>query len=782
MTSQPSRSSHASDRDRDRSRRRRKVLIAAGLGTSLLLAACSSDETAGPSSAARSSAETTAVATTAPAASTSVAPSTTPASSSTAAPATTDGTPPDPGDGGSGGPRSLAAFAPYADVPLLDGSTVSPWPALPTSLDDVDVIDWVRDRVAADAELSAAIEANGFGIVSDGYARFFHHVYESASYEYQTLYVTTDALYNAWHLVFAKALRDTERDVLTPILGELLTGAVSAARIQADELAGTAVADHAERVVAMYEAAATLLGLDVGTISDRAQAEVELATAAAEATTSPITGFVECALPDAFTGCVDYTLFLPRGHYTSSPELERWFRAMSELGQQAFYLGDADSLRVGLLAARVVASGDLAGLWQRIYEPTAFLVGVADDYTPVEAAAAVAAAAPEAAADPTALADDAVVAAVADRLAATRAVAIDPENTSVRVMGARLVLDSFVIDQLVWPNVGTEDDRRVFSSPLDLASVFGSSLAAKLQLESGQPSFANYDEQLAAMRALVGGRSGDEWAGTVYDAWLHALEPQWIDRSAAYPPYMQTEAWAAKSLQTGFGSYTELKHDTLLFAKQSTAGEGEGPTPPAWEPQHWVEPDPVTIGRLAAVAGLMRDGLAARGLLPDATAELLDAYVELTAWLQGVAAQEIAGTVATGDDNTRLGRIGAELELLWYLSSDIAEDPGAVPDYEDSAALVADIARTSEQILELGVGMPETVYVVVPDGEGGHQLAVGATYAYWEFWRPATAQRLTDEEWRQLLTEGAAPARPMWIDAVLAGGDVSDTPKVDQAV
>jgi hypothetical protein len=167
----------------------------------------------------------------------------------------------------------------------------------------------------------------------------------------------------------------------------------------------------------------------------------------------------------------------------------------------------------------------------------------------------------------------------------TRAVGIDPENASVRVMGARLVLDSYILDQLTWPNVGTADDRRVSPSPLDLASVFGSTLATRLQTDAGETDFAHYSDQLAAMRALVDSRSGGGWAGTVYDAWLHALEPQFTERTAAYPDFMQTAAWAAKSLQTGFGSYTELKHDTLLYAKQGTAGEGEGPTPPPFTPR-----------------------------------------------------------------------------------------------------------------------------------------------------------------------------------------------------
>ncbi|MBI4935168.1 MAG: DUF3160 domain-containing protein, partial [Actinobacteria bacterium] len=546
------------------------------------------------------------------------------------------------------------------------------------------------------------------------------------------------------------------------------------------ELAGTDLEDSALRVVSFYEAAATLLGLDVGTISDRASAEVALATDAAEATTSPITGFVECQLPSAFTGCVDYTQFRPRSHYTASDTLERYFRAMSELGQQAFYVSDIDSLRLGLLATRVATSDpSITAIWQSIYDTTSFLVGVADDYTPVEALTAATTVVPGGLNDVTTFATDTSVGDVADELQQMRPVGIDPENASVRVMGARLVLDSYILDQLTWPNVGTEDNRRVSPSPLDLASVFGSSLATQVQTDAGETEYANYPDQLEAMRTVVGSRSGDDWAGTVYDGWLHALEPQFSDRSVAYPDFMQTAAWAAKSLQTGFGSYTELKHDTLLYAKQGTAGEGEGPPPPPYTPRHFVEPDPVAFGRLAALADLMSDGLDTRGLLTEANASLLTAYGELATWLAGIAATELAGKATSDADNARLGDFGSELELLWYQSSDLDRAAGAVPGVDENAALVSDIFRSSFFTLELANGLPEAILVIVPDGFGGFQLAVGATYAYYEFWQPVESPRLTDEEWRQMLVAGTQPQRPAWLGGVAISADIADGPRVE---
>ncbi len=293
--------------------------------------------------------------------------------------------------------------------------------------------------------------------------------------------------------------------------------------------------------------------------------------------------------------------------------------------------------------------------------------------------------------------------------------------------------------------------------------MFGSTLATQIQTDAGETAFADYRDQLEAMRVIVGARSGDEWAGTVYDAWLHALEPQFADRTAAYPDFMQTAAWAAKSLQTGFGSYTELKHDTLLYAKQGTAGEGEGPLPPPFTPRHFVEPDPVAFGRLAALATLMSDGLDARGLLTETNASLLASYAELAKWLGGIATSELAGEATSDVDNARLGDFGFELELLWYQSSDLDRAAGAVPDFSDNAALVSDVFRSSFFTLELAVGLPETILVIVPDGAGGFQLGVGATYSYYEFWQPVESPRLTDEEWRQTLTDGAQPARPAWL-------------------
>ena len=197
------------------------------------------------------------------------------------------------------------------------------------------------------------------------------------------------------------------------------------------------------------------LGLKVGALSDIGRAELKLINAHDELARSPLLGTD-----------IDYSLYTPRGHYTRSKALTRFFLAMSVLGQTAFALpgalqndgtrADDSGLRLAALAARtLVGDQTLEGLWRDIYEPTAFLVGLSDDYTPFELATAIESAQPGAMADPAPLAQDATIESVAAALTTARQVRIDTERPAVRLMGTRFVVDSFVLDQLLAPNVGT---------------------------------------------------------------------------------------------------------------------------------------------------------------------------------------------------------------------------------------------------------------------------------------------------------------------------------------
>ncbi|HZW01689.1 MAG TPA: DUF3160 domain-containing protein, partial [Candidatus Deferrimicrobium sp.] len=321
-------------------------------------------------------------------------------------------------------PSVDVGFGDYQLVPLLGDEVPYAGPATPTSLDGVAMTELVDGLLTPEAR--AKLAEQGFVVVPEEF-RLFHQAYDEQYYSSTPVFVTTDAAYHAWHQVFDKILRDLETKRLSPALADLLAGMGSNAAAQVEELAGTALEDDAARVADLIAVAAAALSGDDAGLSERAMAEKALIDEHQQSVESPILGTV-----------ADYSLFTPRGHYTRTKALTRYFVAMSVLGQTAFRLPgsvqtdettvtDPDNLRLALLASRtLVGDEELEALWRQVFEPTAFLVGVSDDYTPFELAGAVEATVEGGMADPLTATDDDTLFAVADTLTTMRPVLIDP--------------------------------------------------------------------------------------------------------------------------------------------------------------------------------------------------------------------------------------------------------------------------------------------------------------------------------------------------------------------
>ena len=68
----------------------------------------------------------------------------------------------------------------------------------------------------------------------------------------------------------------------------------------------------------------------------------------------------------------------------------------------------------------------------------------------------------------------------------------------------------------------------------------------------------------------------NEWEKTAYNKWIHMLvELQTPDKQ--YPGYMQTSSWQLKNLNSALASWSELKHNSILYAVQPMCAEcGDG--------------------------------------------------------------------------------------------------------------------------------------------------------------------------------------------------------------
>lgn len=71
------------------------------------------------------------------------------------------------------------------------------------------------------------------------------------------------------------------------------------------------------------------------------------------------------------------------------------------------------------------------------------------------------------------------------------------------------------------------------------------------------------------------------------------------------------------------------------------------------------------------------------------------------------------------------------------------------------------------QVLEEATGRIFDIYVVVPTGKGGLNIAKGGVFSYYEFPWPMS-NRLTDEAWRAQVKAGQVAPQPAWTGNFIA--------------
>lgn len=630
------------------------------------------------------------------------------------------------------------------------------------------------------------LSTNGFVTVPAKAGEFkeFFQIYESGRYDNTVTFVTTDAVYHTYHLLFDKLLRDLETQHFTSQIKSLTSGMLAASQQQLNSLKGTQLEEPAKRNLAFFAVASQLLATNdpvPAEVKDMVTAELALINNHQGQSVSPIWDRPD--LDESQKLIEDYTQYIPRGHYTKSDELKRYFKAMMWYGRLTFRLRDSFETRRALLLVQALrqAKGtdgvDAITLWQNIYDPTVFIVGKSDDLSFVEygkLSDAVFGPKPEL----SSIADEGLFAKFmegAKNLPPPKINSMwvwineDKEQAikGFRFMGQRFTLDQYVFGQVIWRNVGTDTNPRALPKGLDLPAAMGSSEAYAILNEMGETKYENYDKQFNKVKQEVASLDKDTWTQNLYWSWLYSFFPLIEPKGESYPVFMQNQAWVRKDLNTTLGSWTELKHDTILYAKQVMAEMGGGG--PDQEPPHsWVEPNPLAFARLRALAQMTLDGLNSRNLTTDWSKTNLGNLISELTFLQSAAERELIGEKLTTEEYWRLLYYGGTLEQFAITSADTDEGIGRVDISDINGALVADVASgpaadgTGVVALTEAVGEPVRIFVVLPDAPW--RIGMGAVYSYYEFTVPSS-ERMTDEQWQEKLKAGQAPARPSWTDS-----------------
>lgn len=629
------------------------------------------------------------------------------------------------------------------------------------------------------------LEQVGF-VITPGQEKEFFTVYEKARYANVPIFITSDSLLHSYHLMFDKVLRTAEREYFIPLLRTMNSALLATADQQYQSLQNSDWAEAALRSVAYLGVASKLLDASVQIpdyAADLVEQEVALIEAAAGIQPSPI-------FPYLANG-EDYTQYIPRSHYTLSEDLKAYFKSMMWYGRMTFRIKGAEAeaglleTRMALLIVQALRSSQVNGrpaldAWADLYEPTAFFVGRSDDLTVLQYRDLLEKVYGE---NPNleALLDETNYAAFVEQAAQLPPPLIlgmviqdmddiEAETKGMRFMGQRFVPDAYIFRQLIYRNVGTREEPRMLPKGLDLLSAMGSATAYQTLDEMGETRYENYIQQMEKVKTWLSGLTQQDWTETLYNTWLYSFFPLLETSTPGTPAFMQTPAWTYKQINASLGSWTELKHDTLLYAKQVYAELGGGPpAPDPIPPRGYVEPVPLFFARLAALTEMTLGGLDRRGLLAAEDRDNLQRIANLAHSLQEIAEKELRGEPLNEQEFDLIRFYGGELEHIVMASADSdVEDPFAprFMDEEPQAAIVADVATDPNgQVLEEAVGRVDEIHVIIPliqeDGSLYLQVAKGGVFSYYEFPWPID-DRLTDEKWREMLSGGQEPERPGW--------------------
>jgi hypothetical protein len=296
---------------------------------------------------------------------------------------------------------------------------------------------------------------------------------------------------------------------------------------------------------------------------------------------------------------------------------------------------------------------------------------------------------------------------------------------------------------------------------LDVMTVLGSDQAYQIaKNDYAQDAFENWESQLKKVNQEFSARTPDLWPANLYTGWLESLQHVLSRPADAAPDFMKTKAWARKSLNTALGSWTELRHDTILYAKQSVTAEGDGGEEPV-EPGY-VEPYPEFYAGMGHLAATLKKSLVDYGLIDSESANKLDLMTSLAETLRSISEKELRGEPLTNEESSTISYYGHYLETLEQFSD--SEEGRTLSPTPEKSPLAADVhtSYNSNSVLEEATGYPLLLYAAFKVN-GTLQLFAGASYSYYEFSVPL-AERLTDEKWTTLLDNSAAPARPEWTD------------------
>ena len=470
-----------------------------------------------------------------------------------------------------------------------------------------------------------------------------------------------------------------------------------------------------------------------------------------------------------------YSLYRPRGHYSRTEKLQRYFRGMMWLQTASFGLDHKDDVLAAVMQACALKLDKKSQEnYRTLDELITYLMGESDDLSLPQVMAEV---------EKTGLQmedlihnDDAIakITATLNEIGNTQT-RIRPkyENTShnkIQVMPQRYQPDAEVLLNMV--DYDNNPTKRATPKGLDFFAAMLVPAAERILMEE-KTEWKDYGKMLEKMKMRM---QGINWNQTTATQWMSTLRAM-CDRDPQlnYPYFMVSPEWEYKDLNAMLASWAELKHDAILYAKQPFGAECGGGGPPEPIVKGYVEPN-VGFWRKAIVlldntARLLKE----QNMMTDKISGATDRLKEEAEFLLAISEKELAGKPLTDEEYGQIECIGSTFENI---SLDLVRQKDQelmgwddVQGADKKVALVADVYTANannnpeKSILFEAVGDADEIYVVV-EIDGYLYLTRGAVLSYREFIQPLDMPRLTDEEWQKQLEKNPRKGVPEWMKRI----------------
>lgn len=650
----------------------------------------------------------------------------------------------------------------------------------------------------------AKFKQNGFVVSERLGGQSFGQLYYDVYTRDLPVFVTTDSVLHAWHRSYDAMLEQLEVTYLRHSLGAILAGMHDALPGARDEYGGGVLKDSVLDADYFLAVARSLL-----------KDGVEPTKFGQDARLNETLGAVKGERMQEFVlfgrkRITDFSQFKPRGHYEATAELRRYFKAMMWCGRTDLRVaggydatGELSSPRE--LGASVVLLDLLrkAGkeeAWRQFDHLLQTFVGRTDSATFDDLARVADAAKVKSPADLKTDDDLKKLAEVVQNSEVGKQeirgdAFISPNGSrkvalprSFTLLGQKFVVDSWVTSKTVYDDIewdGKKVARRV-PSGLDVAfAALGNNHVVPNVVErigGGPHQFRDgkpYQHNLAAVRNTIDGLDARQWGETIYTSWLKTLRTLSAPADARMPEAMRTREWAMKETNTQLASWTQLRHDTVLYVKQSYGG-----IPACYYPAGFVEPVipfwvqmEATASRAAALLGqtpfpeevqylrqwqvrFLRNFAAQMVKLRSVAEKQLD-QKELTGEERKVLEDVMQIThvqVGSGGRNIQPRYTGWYPSLFYRESKDCVKWDALVADVHTDPP--SDIDGDPGCVLHQGVGNIDLMVIAIDNGKD-RVVYAGPVLSHYEFEVPGVARK-SDKEWKGELLDAKVPPRPAW--------------------